>query len=217
MRLWIAAVFLALAGWFAVEGVPASLPADLGGTIADPVPRAALDPRPLREPVRDPPTTVIATLRQRCTDCHDLFESRPETERPPVQHREIVLDHGLNARCFNCHARADHKSLLDGIGALIPYADSDRSCARCHGPTWQDWRRGMHGRTGGAWESASGAQVHLTCVQCHDPHSPAFPPMAPLPGPRTLRMGDPGERGAGSSPAAPRNPLEPAPASGSGE
>ena len=32
-------------------------------------------------------------------------------------------------------------------------------------------------------------QRRLKCTECHDPHSPAYPRMQPLPGPNTLRMG----------------------------
>ena len=42
-------------------------------------------------------------------------------------------------------------------------------------------------------------------MDCHDPHSPRFGKIEPLPGPNTLRMGEPYHH---SSEAQDRNPLE---------
>jgi len=206
MRFLIAILFFALAAWFLVGSKSTSMPADLGGSGADPIDESLVDPISPRVPLADPPTSLIAGWQMECNHCHDLFESRFDKQRELQQHRHLVHDHGANDRCLNCHAHADRSKLVLHAGEMIDYTDSVRLCAKCHGPTWRDWEAGMHGRTMGSWDAASGEQVRLECVQCHDPHAPAFDPIAPLPGPNTLRMGTPPPPHA-AAPDVP-NPLE---------
>jgi len=149
----------------------------------------ASDPRTVYQPKLRPQIT-IAGYTYRCSDCHDLFPSPAETTRPLTQHREIVLRHGINTRCFNCHHRTNRDALVDDWGREIPYDQPQLLCAKCHGPVYRDWLHGSHGRTGGYWDTTRGPQLRPRCVACHDPHVPPFPPIPPAPGPRTLRMGD---------------------------
>jgi hypothetical protein len=76
-------------------------------------------------------------------------------------------------------------------------------CAQCHGTTYRDWQRGMHGKTMGSWDKSSGKQRRLLCTECHNPHAPAYGRLAPLPGPRTLRMnaGDEKDHQEGADPS----------------
>ena len=53
-------------------------------------------------------------------------------------------------------------------------------CAKCHGPKYRDWKAGVHGRQNGYWDATKGPKEKLRCIQCHDPHKPAFPPIKPL-------------------------------------
>lgn len=64
-------------------------------------------------------------------------------------------------------------------------------CAKCHGPVYRDWQNGSHGRINGYWDRSRGPQTRRRCIECHDPHAPPFAPLAPAPGPSTLRMGAP--------------------------
>ena len=57
-------------------------------------------------------------------------------------------------------------------------------CAQCHGPQTRDYRRGSHGGMQGYWDLSRGDRVRNHCVDCHDPHAPAFPRFTPLPPPR---------------------------------
>ncbi|MCP4453999.1 MAG: hypothetical protein GY809_21270 [Planctomycetes bacterium] len=97
----------------------------------------------------------------------------------------------MNVYCSNCHDMDDRNLLVVDGGQTIPYDQVDRLCAKCHGPTFRDWQKGMHGKTMDFWARDMGTPRRLGCTECHDPHTPAFAPMAPLPGPHTLRMGDP--------------------------
>lgn len=143
---------------------------------------------PLRKIMGDPPVAVIGGVEQRCVDCHRFLNSIPTTDRRRTQHTHIELDHGLNDRCLNCHHDSDRSKLVLHDGGVIGYDQVEHLCAKCHGPTYRDWQKGMHGKTLGYWDTSRGPQHRLKCTHCHDPHAPAFEPMAPLPGPRTLRM-----------------------------
>jgi hypothetical protein len=203
MRLAMAAIFLALAGWFVLASParPPELPAPVS------VDRGAIRMAPSRSQMADPPAIEVAGMQLRCQQCHAAFESLPEVREPIRQHVSVRLDHGRNDRCYNCHSRRDREKLVLEGAQEIPFAGSAELCARCHGTVWRDWARGMHGRTVGSWDPTSGLQTRLTCVECHDPHAPAFPSFELLPGPRTLRMGEPQSAG-GAAEESSHNPLE---------
>lgn len=177
--LFLLAVILLRGPWRFISPVPAA-------TI---VPPSMIDPTPVRQPLLKPEIR-IAGYTYRCSDCHKLFQSPPETTRPLTQHREIVLRHGMNDRCFNCHHRTNRDAFVDDWGREIPADQPQLLCAKCHGPVYRDWLHGAHGRTNGYWDKSKGRQVRRKCVECHDPHTPPFAPMRPAPGPHTLRMGD---------------------------
>jgi hypothetical protein len=145
--------------------------------------------------VRDPslrPEVGLAGFTYRCSECHKLFPSPEETDRPLTQHRHVTLRHGMNERCFNCHHRATRDAFVDDRGEPVPFDQPQKLCAKCHGPVYRDWSHGVHGRTNGYWDDRLGPVRRVKCIQCHDPHAPAFGSMEPAPGPNTLRMGDRG-------------------------
>ncbi len=164
-------------------------------SFVNPVPAAAVvpawttDPAPIRHPTLRP-EIKIAGFTYRCSDCHRLFASPPETTRSLTQHGDIVLKHGINTRCFNCHDRMNRDAYVDDWGREIPVSQPQLVCAKCHGPVYRDWLHGAHGRTNGYWDTRRGPQERRRCIECHDPHQPPFPPMPPAPPPGTLRMGD---------------------------
>jgi hypothetical protein len=181
---WVAVVFFAVALGFSTDPLPyeGQLPA------ATRVPGWVTDPRPVRQPaVR--PAYRVASFTYRCSECHGIIPSPRETDRSLTQHREIVLAHGINTRCFNCHHRTDRDAFVDDLGAPIPWDQPQLLCAKCHGPVYRDWQHGSHGRVNGFWDTRRGPQTRRQCIECHDPHAPPFPPMTPAPGPNTLRMG----------------------------
>lgn len=117
----------------------------------------------------------------RCTECHEDFDSPPTQGNLEGEHKEIhdMFAHGLNTSCMNCHNNADRDSYIDHDGTAIPATNPARLCAKCHGPTYRDWERGIHGRQNGYWDRTRGERTKLLCVQCHNPHAPKFAPMAP--------------------------------------
>jgi len=198
-RTLVPVVFLLLAvllwsePWRFVSPVPAAVQ----------VPAWATDTTPVRH-ARLRPEIELAGYTYACSDCHNLFPSPPETTRSLTQHRDIVLDHGINDRCFNCHHLTNRDTFVDDWGREIPYDRPPLLCAKCHGPVYRDWLHGSHGRTNGYWDTKAGPQRRLKCIECHDPHRPAFPSLRPAPPPNTLRMGE--QRPPSEHPGA-ENPL----------
>jgi hypothetical protein len=180
-------VFLALAAWFTwLSPRP-----DLGPTVV----AASIDPADIRPDGRrsvmaEPPSIVVGSYAMGCMECHRFFQSPPVEQRILTQHTNIVLRHGQNTRCFNCHDRKDRGKLIRYDGSLLGFNQVARLCSECHGTVYRDWQRGTHGKTLGAWSTSDRRQRRLECHECHDPHAPAYPPYVPLPAPITLRMGD---------------------------
>jgi len=188
MRVIISSVFLALAVAFLVDAR-----SDVNLPIPEQVHVVREDLRlgPPRDALRDPPTIQNGRLRQTCQECHALFESPAEPRVPPLQHTHLVLDHGMNDSCYGCHQRENRDLLVLRQGRTVGYDHVEELCAQCHGTTFRDWQAGIHGRTIGWWDPPEGEVQRLVCTQCHDPHSPAYPRLEPLPGPNTMRMGAP--------------------------
>ncbi len=139
-----------------------------------------------------------------CTECHNDFAS-PRRQNPlQGEHADIDarFDHGMNTYCVNCHHQTDRNVYVDHDGSPIPSTEPARLCAKCHGPTYREWELGIHGRQNGSWERNSPNRTKLLCIQCHDPHQPAFPMMVPDP-PTIVTRFDVG--GAEESPHSPAN------------
>jgi hypothetical protein len=206
-------VFLAVASWLWIESrsVSEAVP-ELGGGVR--LPAGSLSTAPQRAPLGDPPIVHLAGFDRTCMECHRIFDpaerataARSDTDR--VQHSDVVLAHGRNDRCLGCHHATDRDALSLLDGTKIGFAEAPRLCRECHGLVGRDWERGTHGRTHGSWVTGSPEQRRLGCTECHDPHSPAFPALEPLPAPRTLRLPPPEEREPRSAePLWPRSAIE---------
>jgi hypothetical protein len=119
-----------------------------------------------------------------CMECHKLLKQpRWHYDRPMVEHQDVKLQHGNNRFCLNCHHPTNRNAFVDYDGSEIQEADVVLLCAKCHGTTYRDWQAGVHGRQNGYWNKEMGESTKLRCIQCHDPHHPAFQPMKPLPPP----------------------------------
>ena len=147
-------------------------------------------PGAFRVALTDPPMVNLGTYDQRCNDCHSLFQNEREPGRALTQHNNIMLEHGSNDACLNCHDKDNREKLTLRGGEVVGYDHVEQLCAQCHGPVYRDWQNGTHGKIVGYWNTDLGEANKLKCSECHDPHHPAYRPMSPLPGPNTLRMGD---------------------------
>jgi hypothetical protein len=167
-------------------------PADNPIVSATLIPAWATDTTPVRQPALVP-EYAHAGYTFRCSDCHRILPSPPETDRRLTQHTEVVLKHGINTRCLNCHHPDNRDAFVADDGGEIPWSQPQLLCAKCHGPVYRDWQHGAHGRSNGYWDTTQGPQTRRKCIECHDPHQPPFPPMPPAPAPHTLRMGPQGQ------------------------
>ena len=112
----------------------------------------------------------------------------------PSEHKDIVMAHGEHKRnnnCFNCHDENNLDQLQTRDGRVLKLTDlspasTPQLCGSCHGPTYRDWEAGAHGRTSGYWNRQMGDYSRLSCVSCHNPHSPRFQGRQPAPAPHRL-------------------------------
>lgn len=136
-----------------------------------------------------------------CMECHKLFPAKWHYDRPMAEHQDIKLQHGENRFCLNCHHPQNRTAFVDYDGSEIAQGDVVLLCAKCHGPTYRDWKAGVHGRQNGFWKANQGEKTKLRCIQCHDPHSPKFQAMKPLPPLRyPARAANPPQPGIGPAP-----------------
>jgi hypothetical protein len=157
------------------------------------------DPSPVRISAAELYRTDGDTSGFDCYACHDRgetiqlqFDENNEVI-PPEDHDDLVFQHGRYRRnndCFNCHHPENLDKLHIKNGKLLALQDSNALCASCHGTTYRDWEVGIHGRVSGFWDRTRGEAIRLDCTSCHDPHAPAFPSMAPAPGPNPLHLKD---------------------------
>ena len=117
-----------------------------------------------------------------CNDCH--LEIKPVNRRRELveMHEEIIFDHDSENRwCLACHNTNNRDSLVLAGGRPLGFDESYKLCGQCHGPKYRDWKLGIHGKRTGEWD---GQKQYLLCVHCHDPHSPKFKNLQPMPPPR---------------------------------
>jgi len=130
-------------------------------------------------------------LRVACATCHSM--RRPErlptsTTELDEFHQGLRFQHG-ELPCAACHVIGDQRSLHRADGGLVPLRNAMVLCRQCHGPQARDYDHGAHGGMTGHWDLSAGARVRNNCVDCHDPHVPAFQPTRPVLLPRDRQRG----------------------------
>jgi hypothetical protein len=116
-----------------------------------------------------------------CMQCHEGIPPNPERRVLEGMHTDIVLHHDEEHRwCLDCHDMNNRDQLHLASGAPVPFTESYKLCGQCHGTQYRDWRSGIHGKRTGYWD---GSKRYLLCVHCHNPHSPRFAALQPLPPP----------------------------------
>ncbi len=98
----------------------------------------------------------------------------------------VLLHGGGNIWCLNCHDEPDRDKLIKLNGEKLTFNQSHLLCGECHGPELHDWEQGIHGKTTGYWNldlDREETSIRKLCVECHNPHAPAFPAMQALPPP----------------------------------
>ncbi len=136
-------------------------------------------------------TVGLDGFRMPCRECHAHLGPPPKdpTVRGGGPHQHVVLEHGENNRCFNCHHPSPDRygSFVRHDGSVILLDSVEQLCGKCHGPHYRAWKRGAHGQRTGYWDVDKGRQTTARCNLCHDPHQPYLKPIPTLPGPRSRR------------------------------
>jgi len=118
-----------------------------------------------------------------CNDCHSHRKPNPVRRELVEWHDDIspIFDHDSKNRwCLDCHDLNNRDSLRLASGKLLDFKESYKLCGQCHGEKLRDWKVGVHGKRTGEW---NGKKEYLLCVHCHNPHSPKFKSLKPLPPP----------------------------------
>lgn len=132
------------------------------------------------------PLTPLPKTITPCRACHGPEKDFPvnyKRREDLLVHKNVKLNHGgVRVWCLDCHNPEDRNYLLPlSDGKPIDFEHSYLLCGKCHGTKYRDWRNGIHGRRTGKW---NGEKTYYRCVTCHDPHSPKFKPIEPMPPPR---------------------------------
>ena len=121
-----------------------------------------------------------------CATCHTIKPGNLDAKLgiPLAQfHQGLIGRHG-NLSCASCHNRTDgYATLRLADGTSVSYTEVMTLCAQCHGPQFRDYQHGAHGGMTGYWDLTRGDRVRNNCVDCHDPHAPKYPTVAPARGP----------------------------------
>jgi formate-dependent nitrite reductase cytochrome c552 subunit len=132
-----------------------------------------------------------------CSSCHATTKPNINTSRAEDLdqfHQGLKYNHG-NLTCLSCHNSGDYETLRLADSRSLDFSDSMTLCSQCHGSQRRDYDRGLHGGMTGHWDLTRGGRARNTCIDCHDPHSPAFPAVMPVLAPRD-RISVPGKHHA---------------------
>lgn len=108
-----------------------------------------------------------------CIECHTEPLEKLKTKDIKKAHWDITLAHAdeNTMNCATCHNANDMNNLNTLTGKSIDFNSSYKLCSQCHSSQFEDWKGGAHGKRIGGWAPP---RASLTCVNCHNPHSPSF-------------------------------------------
>ncbi len=122
-----------------------------------------------------PPSTLDLFA---CIQCHKEVKVNTQKRVLTSTHIDFVFDHpgydSENKWCYSCHYTLTLDSLRFESGKLLSYERSYELCVQCHVTKYADWEVGIHGKRTGEW---NGKKQYLSCLYCHNPHSPKFKPI----------------------------------------
>lgn len=143
-------------------------------------------PARLTSVVTDEVDALGRPVRVACVTCHSL---RTPTQLPTTMadltefHAGLRFTHG-DLSCGSCHVVGDQRAVRKADGTTVDLRDAMVLCRQCHGPQARDYDHGAHGGMTGHWDLSVGGRTRNNCVDCHDPHAPAFEPTRPVLPPR---------------------------------
>lgn len=151
-----------------------------------------LHPVFIRKPVGIPQVATGLTnfhgapVMASCVSCHATTTPNREIRAAADLkkfHQGLKYAHG-ELTCLSCHNADNYDTLRLADGRALDFTESMTLCSQCHGPQRRDYDRGLHGGMNGHWDLTRGGRTRNTCVDCHDPHTPAFPLVLPVLPPR---------------------------------
>jgi len=116
-----------------------------------------------------------------CASCHANRSTNPAANKGQDLkefHQSLNFTHG-SLKCVSCHQPGDYNSLRLADGKSLAFSEVQTLCSQCHTPQARDYDHGAHGGMNGHWDLTRGARQRKGCIDCHDPHAPAFPDMVP--------------------------------------
>jgi len=191
-KRWFAAVF-SLAALCAIGALGLSASQNEGNPSPS-LKKIVVDFHPIRGEFR-PLRLRLDGFEYQCSECHEIIESQTERHTLIAEHMNIKLDHGRNDYCLNCHLLTNRDAYAAFDGGEIPADRPAELCGKCHGLVYRDWLAGAHGKFTGYWDPQQGERRRVLCIQCHDPHAPKFPKIAPMPRPAKGRESTNARRG----------------------
>jgi len=134
-----------------------------------------------------------------CSSCHATTRPNVETRTSADLdqfHQGLKYLHG-NLTCLSCHNAANYDTLRLADSRAVQFSEVVTLCSQCHGSQRRDYDMGLHGGMNGHWDLSKGGRTRNICVNCHDPHSPAFPLVMPVFPPRDrISVSVPKEKGS---------------------
>ncbi len=121
-----------------------------------------------------------------CATCHDVLEPNPAVSRGQQLtefHLDLEMAHG-ELTCVSCHNPGNYDQLRLADGRSLEFVNVMELCGQCHGSQRRDFEQGAHGGMTGYWDRTRGPRQRHSCIDCHEPHAPAFPQMKPVFPPR---------------------------------
>ena len=117
-----------------------------------------------------------------CQRCHNVPLARIKHDGKDGKakaHWNVKLQHAPESvmSCATCHDPADTNRLRTVAGAPVAVDRSHQVCSQCHSRQAADWAGGAHGKRLGGWAPP---RVAKTCVECHNPHTPAWDRRIPV-------------------------------------
>lgn len=116
-----------------------------------------------------------------CASCHANLSPNSRSnsgEKLTEFHQGLAFHHG-QLTCLSCHHADNYNRLRLADGRPIDFERVQTLCSQCHAGQARDYVHGAHGGMQGYWDLTRGPRERKNCVDCHDPHTPAFPRMIP--------------------------------------
>lgn len=109
----------------------------------------------------------------KCTECHTKPLAKMQSKDVKKAHWNIKLNHANTntMNCITCHDSNNIDNLKSITGHKIDFNKSFKLCSQCHQQEYKDWTGGAHGKRIESWAKP---RASMTCVNCHNPHSPGF-------------------------------------------